>query len=256
MVTTVHAQAARPTAAQARARLRKFSSLKNAETAQWFFKTGDGCYGAHDRFVGVRVPDTRRVAREFRDLRLQEVHRLLRSKIHEERLLALVILVERAKRASADDLRTLSGFYVEHLDHVNNWDLVDVSAEHLLGAFLFTQPRAAAKGVLLKLARDSDLWRRRVSVIATFYFIRRKSFALTFRIARQLLADKEDLIHKAAGWMLREVGNRDMAAAERFLKVWRRRMPRTMLRYAIEKFPHEKRLALSQRERAALKPPG
>jgi 3-methyladenine DNA glycosylase AlkD len=229
------------TAAEARLRLREFSSRRNAETAGWFFKTGDGCYGADDRFVGVRVPDTRVVAREFRDLSLLQIRSLLSSKIHEERLLALIVLVNRARKSPPADLQMYSGFYLRNLDHVNNWDLVDVSAEHLLGGYLFTLSNASAERALSKLARSRDLWRRRVSIIATFYFIRRGSFALTFKIADLLLADEEDLIHKAVGWMLREVGNRDLDAEERFLRSRYKKMPRTMLRYAIEKFQETKR---------------
>ena len=229
------------TAAEARLRLREFSSRRHAETADWFFRTGDGCYGAGDRFVGVRVPDTRRVAREFSDLSLPQIRSLLSSKIHEDRLLALIVLVNRAKKSPPADLQMYAGFYLRNLDHVNNWDLVDVSAEHLLGAYLFTLSNSSAERVLSKLARSRDLWRRRVSIIATFYFIRQRSFTLTFKTSDLLLTDEEDLIHKAVGWMLREVGNRDVAAEERFLRSRHKKMPRTMLRYAIEKFQEPKR---------------
>ena len=236
------------TAAQARLRLRHFSSRRNAEVSGWFFKTGDGCYAAHDRFIGVKVPHTRLVAREFRDLSFPQIHRLLSSKIHEERLLALIILVTRVRKSRPSDLRTFAVFYLNNLDHVNNWDLVDVSAEHLLGAFLFTQSSASAERTLSRLARSQDIWRRRASIIATFYYIRQRSFEMTLRIADQLLTDEEDLIHKAVGWMLREVGNRDIAAEERFLKSRYGKMPRTMLRYAIEKFPETKRQRYLQRQ--------
>jgi 3-methyladenine DNA glycosylase AlkD len=229
------------TSSSARKRLRDFSSLKNAQVAKWFFKTDDGCYGAHDRFIGVKVPDTRLVAKEFRELPLTELQSLLSSKIHEERLLALIILVNRSKKAEPSGLKKLTAFYLKNRKHVNNWDLVDVSAEHLLGAFLFAKSPAKTDSLLLKLARSKDLWERRISIIATFYFIRRKSFVPTFQIADILLLDEEDLIHKAVGWMLREAGNRDHPAEVKFLARRYHKMPRTMLRYAIEKFPEKLR---------------
>ncbi len=231
------------TAANARQRLRDFSSLQQAKTAQWFFKTEDGSYGAHDRFIGVKVPDTRLVAKEFRALPLGELQSLLRSKIHEERLLALIILVNRSKKSDPAELKKLTDFYLKNLKHVNNWDLVDVSAEYLLGAFLFSKSETKTDPLLRKLAKSKDLWERRISILATFYFIRRKSYRPTFEIAEILLKDPEDLIHKAVGWMLREAGNRDHAAEIGFLKGRYQNMPRTMLRYAIEKFPEQKRLS-------------
>ncbi|MGZ5278540.1 MAG: DNA alkylation repair protein [Pseudobdellovibrionaceae bacterium] len=231
------------TAVQARKRLREFSSQKNLAAAKWFFKTDDGCYSEHDRFIGVKVPNTRVVAKEFHSLNLTQIKSLLQSKIHEERLLALIILVQRAKKAEPTELKELTDFYLANLKHVNNWDLVDVSAEPLLGAFLFTQPPARALTLLSKFARSSDLWYRRVSIIATFYFIRRNSFAITLKIADLLLNDDQDLIHKAVGWMLREAGNRDIGLEQKFLKTRYRKMPRTMLRYAIEKFPEKTRQA-------------
>ena len=227
------------TAEQACTRLRELSWRPNVGAA--VINPGDPCYGEQDWFIFVRVPDTRRVAREFRDLPLSQIRKLLRSKIHEERLLALIILVNRARKSSERELAELSAFYIQHLDHVDNWDLVDTSAEHLLGAFLFTQPAALARTRLLDLARSSDLWRRRVGMVATFYYIRRGRFEETFAVADVLLNDEEDLIHKAVGWMLREVGNRNPRMEEAFLKPRYHDMPRTMLRYAIEKFPESKR---------------
>jgi 3-methyladenine DNA glycosylase AlkD len=227
------------TAEQACARLRELSWKQY--TGASVINPGDPCYPKDDRFIFVRVPDTRRVAREFRDMPLPQLRKLLLSKIHEERLLALIILVNRARKSSESELAELSAFYLRHLDHVDNWDLVDTSAEHLLGAFLFTKPAVLARKRLLDLARSSDLWRRRVSMVATFYYIRRGRFAETFAVADVLLNDREDLIHKAVGWMLREVGNRDLRLEEEFLKPRYHNMPRTMLRYAIEKFPEPKR---------------
>jgi len=231
------------TAAQARIRLREFSSQKNAAAVSWFFKTDDGCYSEHDRFIGVKVPNTRIVAKEFRGLNLKQIQSLLQSKIHEERLLALIILVQRAKNAESAELKSLTDFYLANLNHVNNWDLVDVSAEYLLGAFLFTEPSSRALTILTKLARSRDLWRRRVSIIATFYLIRRRNLNLTYKIADLLLNDEHDLIHKAVGWMLREAGNRDLSSERKFLQTRYQKMPRTMLRYAIEKFPEKTRKA-------------
>lgn len=246
------------TAAQARKRLREFATVRNADAAKWFFKTDDGGYSAHDRFIGVKVPNTRIIAKEFRDLSLPQVQILLRSKIHEQRLLALIILVNRAKKCkSLQALAPLHQFYMKNLKHVNNWDLVDVSAEHLIGAFLFMQssvsaeanaaasfsPSARAIKQLNQLAKSKNLWFRRISIISTFYGIRRHQFELTFAIADLLLNDPQDLIHKAVGWMLRETGNRAPQLEHEFLKIRYKNMPRTMLRYAIEKFPEKKRQA-------------
>jgi 3-methyladenine DNA glycosylase AlkD len=231
-------------ARHARRRLRQFSSSKNAKIAGWFFKTEDGGYSAHDRFIGVRVPKTRVIAKEFQDLKLSETQSLLKSKIHEERLLALIILVNRTKKAEAKLQKDLTKFYLKNLKHVNNWDLVDVSAEHLLGSYLFHQTNPSqTKTILSKLAKSKNLWFRRVSIIATFYFIRKNEFSPTLQIAKVLLNDHHDLIHKAVGWMIRETGNRNLKAEEIFLKTCYKKMPRTMLRYAIEKFPEKRRLA-------------
>jgi len=231
------------TASAARKRLRDFSSIQNAKAAKWFFKTGDGGYSEHDRFIGVKVPNTRTVAKEFRQLPLPEVQNLLRSKIHEERLLALIILVNRSKKASPEELKAITDFYLKNRKHVNNWDLVDVSAEHLLGTYLFQQPIQAQRKILVRLAKSSDLWEKRISILTTFHFIRKKEFQLTLQIADLLLNDDHDLIHKAVGWMLREVGNRSLPVEEKFLRTRYMKMPRTMLRYAIEKFPEKRRQA-------------
>jgi 3-methyladenine DNA glycosylase AlkD len=230
----------RPGVTDIRARLRTLSDPRIAEHAQRFFKTAQGEYAEGDRFLGVRVPGVRKVAREFRGAPLSAVFVLLRSPLHEERLLALLMLVERFARGS-DAERTR--IYVEYLKRiktcVNNWDLVDSSGPQIVGAYLEHRDR----GVLYDLARSPNLWERRVAIIATFWFIKRGSFDDTLAIAQLLLPDEHDLIHKAVGWMLREVGNRDRAVEERFLRAHYRRMPRTMLRYAIEKFPADRRRA-------------
>ena len=220
-----------------RKRLKKLGTRERAEVSQRFFKTGPGEYGEGDVFLGVRVPELRRLAKEFKELAPTEIQGLLRSEIHEERLVALLILVRNYPKADQQAQKRIYDLYMGHLRFVNNWDLVDVSAEHVVGAFL----RDKDKGPLYRLARSKHLWERRVSILATFHYIKRNEFTETLKIARMLLSDEQDLIHKAVGWMLREVGKRDLAAEERFLKTHYGKMPRTMLRYAIERFPETKR---------------
>ena len=229
-----------PTVAAIRARLRSLADPRVAAGSRGFFKTKPGEYGHGDRFLGLRVPALRRLAREFRAAPLDTSLALLRSPFHEERLLALLMLVDRYARATAAERRRVYEAYLRHVpEHVNNWDLVDSSAHLIVGAHLEHRDRA----VLHELARSPHLMSRRVAIIATLWFIRRGSFHETLAIAELLLDDREDLIHKAAGWMLREVGNRDPAVAARFLSRHCRRMPRTMLRYAIEKLPERARRA-------------
>jgi len=208
-----------------------------AEHAQGFFKTGKGQYGEGDRFLGIRVPALRKLAREYRGVSIQEAVRLLKSQFHEERLLALFLLVAIFKKADDEGRRAVYELYLENTRFINNWDLVDCSAEHIVGAYLW----GADKQPLYDLAASNMLWERRISIMSTFHFIKHNEFADTLRIAKILLADKEDLIHKAVGWMLREIGKRDAEAQEKFLKKHCRGMPRTMLRYAIERFPAPKR---------------
>jgi 3-methyladenine DNA glycosylase AlkD len=222
------------------ARLRALADPRIAGPSQQFFKTSPGDYGHGDRFLGIRVPALRAVAREYRVAPISTALALLRSPWHEERLVALFLLVDRYARGTPAERQRIYRQYLQHVPrHVNNWDLVDSSAHLIVGAHLEERDR----GVLYELARSPHLWSRRVAIIATLWFIRRGSFGDTLRIAELLLDDAEDLIHKAAGWMLREVGNRDAAAAERFLRRHYARMPRTMLRYAIEKLPEAKRRA-------------
>jgi len=221
----------------ARRRLKDLGSKERAEIARRFFKTGPGEYGEGDVFLGVRVPELRRLAKEFQALGPEEISDLIRSPVHEERALALLILVLRYRRGDPKEQERIYEFYMDHLRFINNWDLVDVSAEHVVGAFLKDKSRKP----LYRLARSKSLWERRVSILATFHYIKGYEFSETLKIATMLLSDKEDLIHKAVGWMLREVGKRDPAAEERFLEEHYRKMPRTMLRYAIERFPEPKR---------------
>jgi 3-methyladenine DNA glycosylase AlkD len=229
-----------PTVAAIRARLRALADPRIADASRRFFKTAPGEYGHGDRFLGIRVPALRKVARELRAAPVNVTFALLRSPLHEERLLALLMLASRYERGTAAEQQRIYEQYLKNVPkHVNNWDLVDSSAPYIVGAHLAERGR----GVLLELARSRNLWERRVAIVATLWFIRRGSFDDTLAIAELLLGDEEDLIHKATGWMLREVGNRDRAAAERFLRRHCRHMPRTMLRYAIEKLPPRTRRA-------------
>jgi 3-methyladenine DNA glycosylase AlkD len=227
-------------AAAIRARVRVLANPAIARHSARFFKTAPGDYGAGDRFLGIRVPAIRKIARESRGASLAAALTLLRSPHHEERLLALVLMVELFERADDAARAEIYAQYLKHTPrYVNNWDLVDSSAAQIVGAHLEKRDR----GVLRNLARSPSLWERRVAIIATFWFIKKKSFDDTLEIAALLLRDREDLIHKAVGWMLREVGNRDLPTEERFLRAHYATMPRTMLRYAIEKLPERRRKA-------------
>ena len=214
------------------------SSLANPDDAGQqarFFKTGPGQYGEGDCFIGIRVPVLRKLARQYAELSLQEVLALLASPIHEQRLLALLIMVHLFQGADEAMQKKIYRAYLKNTAYINNWDLVDVSADKILGAWLYHHPQDLNK--LQQLAGSRDLWRRRMAIMASFYFIRQGKSALTLKLARQLIDDEHDLIHKAVGWMLREVGKRDRKTEQAFLDRHVTRMPRTMLRYAIEKFP-------------------
>lgn len=210
---------------------------KKAEILQRFFKTGPGEYGEGDRFLGVKVPDLRALAKTHGGAPLSTVKGFLKSPIHEERLLALLILTRKFCRGSEGEKERVYGFYLKSTRYINNWDLVDLTARNIVGEFLLDRD----KTVLYALAKSESLWERRISVVATSAFIKRERYSHTLKIAGMLLNDDEDLIHKAVGWMLREVGKRDLPAEEGFLKRHYRKMPRTMLRYAIERFPESKR---------------
>jgi 3-methyladenine DNA glycosylase AlkD len=225
------------TAAGLRKKLHAFASPEDSAFLQRFFKTGVGQYGEGDRFIGVRVPDMRRVCRESSRASLAAIRALLRSRIHEERALALLLLVQAFGRADEDGRRTIYETYLSHTRDINNWDLVDASAGPIVGGWLAGRSRAP----LSRLARSSSLWERRIAIVATHHFIRRGELSETFRIADLLLRDTHDLIHKAVGWMLREAGKRDGSALRDFLRERYRGMPRTMLRYAIERFPEAER---------------
>jgi 3-methyladenine DNA glycosylase AlkD len=221
------------TVGEIRRRLRKHARPQSISILQRFFKTGPGEYGEGDVFIGVKVPGLRTVCRECSDVSLPTVKTLLRSKIHEERLLAVLILVQAFKSASEVERRRIYKLYLAHTAFINNWDLVDASAAQIVGAFLHNRSKAP----LTRLARSKSLWERRIAIIATFDYIGRLDYSETLRIADLLLHDEHDLIHKAVGWLLREIGKRDGAVEREFLSTRYKTMPRTMLRYAIERFP-------------------
>jgi 3-methyladenine DNA glycosylase AlkD len=219
--------------------LESLADSAHAAILQRFFKTGPGEYGEGDRFRGLRVPVLRKVARKYRHLPLTATVSLLQSAFHEDRLLALLIMIQRYYPGDAALRGEIHRLYLKHRGLVNNWDLVDASAPHLLGHYLRDRP----KDLLTRLAASRVLWDRRMAIIATLDFIRQGNYDETFRVARLLVEDPEDLIHKAVGWMLREVGKREAAVAEAFLQAHYRLMPRTMLRYAIERLPEARRQA-------------
>ncbi len=208
-----------------------------AEHSQRFFKTGKGEYGEGDRFLGIRVPVLRKHVRKFQNLDLKEARRLLMSEFHEERLFALLLLVQKFTKGDEKEKETIYNLYLDHTGYINNWDLVDSSAQNIVGNYLEDRD----KKILYKLSQSSSLWERRIAIMSTFYFIKRHRFDDTLKISARLIDDKEDLIHKAVGWMLREIGNRDLTIEKDFLKKHYQKMPRTMLRYAIEKFPQQER---------------
>ena len=205
-----------------------------------FFKTGRGEYGEGDRFIGISVPEQRKVAQAYyKEAQLADIENLLESPVHEHRLTALFMFVKLYNRAkSPGDKKELAEFYLSHLAGINNWDLVDSSAHYTLGKYLY---ETGSWDILVELAASDNLWRQRIGIMSTFAFIKQGSFEPTLEIAEMFLDHPHDLIHKATGWMLREIGNRDRTAEETFLKPRYRKMPRTMLRYAVEKFPEELR---------------
>lgn len=220
-----------------RRELKRGADPSRAALLQRFFKTGPGEYAEGDRFFGLTVPQVRAIAAKHQLLPLADVAALLKSPWHEERLLALIILVRQYERGTAAQRAAIYRLYRRNTACINNWDLVDCSAGYIVGAHLAGRNRRA----LEQLARSPLLWERRIAIIATFFYIRRGELAPTLRIARLLLDDDHDLIHKAVGWMLREVGKQDATVLQRFLTAYAARMPRTMLRYAIERFPERLR---------------
>lgn len=221
------------------AELRAVADGDIATHAQRFFKTGPGEYAAGDCFLGLRVPTVRALVKRYRHLSLDETVKLLSSRFHEARLFALLMLVEQYKTADEQGRTRIFHHYLDKLEQINNWDLVDCSAPAVVGAYLTDKDRA----LLYQLAGSENLWRRRIAIMATFFMIKRNDFEDALAIAALLRNDPHDLIHKATGWMLREIGKRDYAAEKRFLDKYYRGMPRTMLRYAIERVPEKQRQA-------------
>ena len=211
--------------------LRKYASKERAKTNAWFFKTGKGQYGEGDKFIGVSNPDARKVALKYQALPLTEIKSLLYSKIHEERFVALEMLVARYESGDVKEKKKIVDFYLKNKKQVNNWDLVDTSASYILGDYLFDKDRS----ILYKLAKSKSLWDRRIAVVSTHFFIKQKDFKDIFALTQMLLKDKEDLMHKALGWMLREVGKKDEKVLTSFLDNQAKALPRTTLRYAIER---------------------
>ena len=235
-----------PIQEQVKSELQKLSDPQHAKKLQGFFKTGKGEYGEGDVFIGVRVPDQRRIAKKYRKISLTEVLELLRSEIHEHRLTALFILTEQFNKGDEEARQRIVDLYLCNTAYVNNWDLVDSSAHKILGMWLVDKPR----GVLYDLARSESLWERRISIISTFAFIKRGDLVDALALAGALVDDGHDLIPKASGWVLREVGKKDQSVLEEFLLEHFETMPRTMLRYAIERLPEERRRFYMGRKRA------
>lgn len=219
--------------------LERLSDPVDARFLMRFFKTGPGQYGEGDIFRGIRVPQIRRLLGPFGGAPLCEISGLVHSPFHEDRLLGLLLLVKQYREGDASTRSAIYKLYMANTGYINNWDLVDLTAEHIVGAHLLRRSRKP----LYRLAASKLLWDRRIALIATFHFIKRNDFCDTLRLAERLLNDREDLMHKAAGWMLREIGKRDMAVLEDFLRAHLDALPRTTLRYAIERFPLDKRQA-------------
>lgn len=213
--------------------LNKLANPTQKAILQSFFKTGSGQYAEGDIFLGIKVPQTRAIAKQYYDLAFKELQILLDNKIHEYRLSALIILSEQYKKGNEKEKKSVFDFYLANTKNINNWDLVDISAPKIIGEYLKDKDRK----ILYKLTRSKNIWERRIAIVATFTFIRNNDFFDTLLISELLLNDTHDLINKACGWMLREVGKKDQQALELFLKKFKNQMPRVMLRYAIEKFP-------------------
>ncbi len=221
--------------------LRQYATTDRRKTNEWFFKTGKGEYGEHDKFLGISNPDVRRVAKKYRDENIIQLQQLVESQYNEERLCSLIILVERfrRKKTSEQEKKEIYDFYVKNLYYVNNWNLVDLSAPHILGGYVVEYK--SQQKILSTLANSDFHWNRRVCILATWAFIKRNDFIYTLKYAKQFLSDEEDLMHKAVGWMLREVWKCDSHVCEQFLKDNYDQLPRTTLRYAIERMEEQKR---------------
>jgi len=212
--------------------LRASEDRNKAVVLKKFFKTAPGQYGEGDIFLGINVPKIRQIAKKYLDLNFNEIEQLLSSRFNEHRLIALIILITLFKKGGQKERGKIYHFYINHIENINNWNLVDTSAPVIVGQWLLQHP----KDILYKFARSKKLWQKRIAIIATLGFIRAGEFEDTFKISEILLQDKHDLIHKAVGWMLREVGKKNEPLEKRFLDEHCKKMPRTMLRYAIERF--------------------
>ncbi|MBL7156042.1 MAG: DNA alkylation repair protein [Candidatus Pacebacteria bacterium] len=221
--------------------LKSHETKDKAKILGRFFKTGPGQYGEGDIFLGLKTAETRSIAKKYSDLQLSDVAKLLSSKIHEQRTVAVMILNHQFRKGDFEQKKEIYEFYLKNISGINNWDLVDSSAHKIMGEYLDISGNS--REVIYNFARSNDLWKKRIAIMTTYYFIRKKEFKDALKIAKILLNDKHDLIHKAVGWMLREIGNRDLDEEERFLKKYYKKMSRTMLRYAIEKFEEKKRQA-------------
>lgn len=222
---------------QVKKELSRLGSTKKAKTSHWFFKTGKGQYGEGDIFLGVTVPEQRTIAKKYKDISLEDIQKLLDDGVHECRLTSLLILVSRYEKAEEKEKNIIFKFYLKNSKKVNSWDLVDASAPYITGDYLLNKN----KDILYKYAVSKNLWQRRIAIVSTFAFIRNGNFEDTLNISKILFNDKEDLIHKATGWMLREVGKISEKTLEKFLSKNVKVMPRTTLRYAIERFPESQR---------------
>ena len=217
--------------------LEKRGTKERAKVSQSFFKTGKGQYGEGDIFLGVTVPEQRKVAKIYSTASLKDLEKLLKSKVHEYRFTALLILILQYEEAEEKHKEFFFKFYLKNTSYVNNWDLVDLTAASIVGSYLLEKE----KGILYKLAQSKNLWEKRIAIVATLAFIRKDKFEDTLKISERYLTEKHDLMHKATGWMLRELGKKDFKVEEEFVKKHAAIMPRTMLRYAIERFPKQKR---------------
>lgn len=228
---------------------KKFKALSNpkvAEKAAYYFKTSEGDYSEGEKFLGLRVPDIRKIAKDNWEMPMSTIDKFIVSSWHEERLFALIVLNLKYKKADTAEKKKLFNYAVKHKRRIDNWDLVDVSAPHLFGPYV---QEFGKFEILKKYSQSKNMWERRIAMISTFAYLRNSSTKETYWVAKKLLNDKEDLIHKAVGWLLREAGKRDMKELLKFIDVHGKKMPRTMLRYAIEKLPEQKRKSILKKTR-------
>jgi 3-methyladenine DNA glycosylase AlkD len=224
-------------------KLKEIADPERAGTYQWFFKTGPGEYGESDKFLGVIMPKCRAIAKEFQEMDFSEIEKVLASKLHEVRMVGLIILTEQYKNGDKKKKKEVFDFYLAHTSAINNWDLVDVSAHKVVGQYIF-EKRPKVNSVLKKLSNSKNMWERRIAMVAMFPFIRAEELDLTYELAEKYLPEEHDLMHKVTGWLLREAGKKDMVRLERFIQKHYSAFPRTALRYAIEKFSESKRKKL------------